>query len=440
MNASFRRVACLVALLAGGGARLTAEADAAQAMALARDGAAAADAKDFPTYLSKMEAAAALRPDYPRILVNLAAAQAANDRPDDAIATLNRLAALGANSPVEKSDEFASLRDRKDFQDVAARIAANMQSQGEGDVVFTLPEMTGLLEGVAWREKTGDFFFGDVFNRAIWLRTPDKKVRRFSAENAAFGIFGLAVDEAGGSLWAATSAVPGMRGYTDELIGSAGLAEFDLASGALRRMIPLQAAGDHQTHVLGDLTLAPDGTIYLPDSGASVLWRLAPGAKDLEAFVESPEFLSLQGVVATPDGSALYLSDYADGLLRISLPARTVHRLASPPDTTLVGLDGLVRAPNGDLIGMQNGLRPKRVVRIALDETGENVTAVTVLESAHLNMTDPTLGCLGPDGNLFFIGIGGWSRFEGGDVGPTPPRSVPIFRTKLAGEPPKKKK
>ena len=425
---------CFAVALASGLGPLSAEPDAAKAIALAREAAAAADEKDFPTYLAKMEAAAALRPDFPRILVNLAAAQVAKDRPEDAVATLGKLAALGAHSPVDKSEEFAALRERKDFKAVFARIAANMQSKGDADIVFSVPDMTGVVEGIAWREKTGDFFFGDVHNRVVWLRTPDKKVRRFSAEEATFGVFGLVVDETAGALWAATSAVPGMRGYTDELNGAAGLAEFDLESGALRRVVRVPETHDQQTHVLGDLTLAPDGSIYLPDSGASVLWRLAPGGKALEAYVENPEFMSLQGVVAASEGGALFLSDYANGLLRLDLASHAVRRLESPPDTTLIGIDGLVLAPNGDLIGIQNGLRPNRVVRIALDVAGESVTGVTVLESAHLNMPSPTLGCIGPDGNLFFIGNAGWSRFEGADVTPTAPRPVPIFRTKLGVE------
>ena len=37
-----------------------------------------------------LEAAVALRPDFPRMLVNLAAAQLANARADDAIATLEK--------------------------------------------------------------------------------------------------------------------------------------------------------------------------------------------------------------------------------------------------------------------------------------------------------------------------------------------------------------
>lgn len=412
---------------------------AADAMTLARDAAKAAEAKDFPTYLAKMEQAVALRPDYPRMLVNLAAAQVANDRPEDAIATLGRLAALGLHSAVEKSEEFAALRDRKDFKDAVKLLAANVQPKGEGEMAFTLPEMTGVVEGIAWREKTGAFYFGDVHHRTVWLRTADKKVRRFSAEDdAVLGVFGLVVDEEHGALWAATSAVPAMRDYTDAQDGAAGVAEFDLETGALRQVVRVPPTGDHQTHVLGDLALAPDGSVFLPDSGAGVLWRLAPGATALEAFLESAEFKSLQGVVVTPDGGALFLSDYANGLLRVELRSRRASRLDPPANTSLIGVDGLVRAPNGDLIGMQNGTKPTRVLRIVLDGAGETVAGVTVLEAAHITMADPTLGCIATGGNLFFIGNAGWSRFDLPGAGPTPPRTVPIFKTKLEPDAPKK--
>ncbi len=441
MNFRCTRVFLVAALLATARAWSAEMPAAAEAMKLAREAAAAADEKDFSTYLAKMEAAAALRPDFPRILTNLAAAQLANDRPDDSIATLGRLAALGVHSPVDKSEEFVALRGRKEFKDVVAKLANNLVGIGEAEIAFTVPDMTGVIEGIAWREKTGDFFFGDVHNRAVWLRTKDQKVRRFSAEDEnLFGVFGLTVDEERGALWAATSAVPAMHGYANELDGAAGLAEFDLESGALRRVVRVPATNDHMTHVLGDLALAPDGGIFLPDSGAPTLWRLAPGASELEVFAESAEFMSLQGAVVVPELNALLVADHANGLLRVDLTSRAVRRLESPPNTTLIGLDGLVRAPNGDVIAIQNGLKPARVLRLTLDASGESVTTVAVLESAHLNMPAPALGCVALGGDLYFIGNAGWSRFEGEEVKPTAPRPIPIFKTKLAVPPPAKKR
>ncbi len=88
-------------------------------------------------------------------------------------------------------------------------------------------------------------------------------------------------------------------------------------------------------------------------------------------------------------------------------------------------------ASDGAILAIQNGLRPARVLRITMDATSEVVTAVTVLESGHLTMAAPALGCLGPDGALYFIGNAGWTRFEDTEGRPSSPRSVPIFRTDL---------
>jgi len=407
--------------------------DAARAIALAREGAKAAEAQDFAGYLAKMEEAVALRPDFPRMLVNLAAAQVATGREDEAIATLERFAALGVNSPVEKSEDFAALRPRKEFQLVVKKLAANLYPRGAGEIAFSLRDVTGLLEGIAWREKTGEFFFGDVNGRAIWVRKKDGALRRFTPEgDDLFGVFGLAVDEAAGVLWAATSAVPAMRGFVPDQDGTAALAEIDLESGAARRIVPVvRQAGDLHSHVLGDLAVAADGSVFLTDSGAPVLWRLAPGGSALEVFVEHPEFLSLQGIALLGAGVAV-LADHASGLLRVDLATRQVLRLEAPPDTTLIGLDGLCLTPDGTLLAVQNGLRPNRVLAIELEGMASAVASVAVLESGHLAMAAPSLGCLATDGDFYFVGNAGWTRFENTEGQPTPPRPVPVFRTELA--------
>jgi sugar lactone lactonase YvrE len=422
-----------------------------QAQQLAREATAAAEAQDYPKYLEKMQAAVALRPDYPRLLVNLAAAQALNDQPEEAVATLAKLAALGVHSPVEKNKAFAALRERKDFKDVVKKLAANLQNFiGEGEIAFQVPGMTGLIEGIAWREKTGQFFFGDVHHRCVWVRRAPEakdakssapiKVERFTHEgDDLFGVFGLVVDEDRGTLWAATSAVTAMEGYDDTTQhGAAGVADIDLYTGAVRRVA--RVTDDGRPHVIGDLALGPDGTLWLPDSGATVLWRLAPGAKEPEAFVESDEFTSLQGAVVRPDNSAVIVADYGGGLLRVDLRTRAVRPLEPPPNTTLLGIDGLVLAPTGELIAVQNGVRPNRVLRIRLDIADEAIERVEVLEAAHLNMVAPSLGCIAAGGNFFFVGNANWEHFDEPGATATAPRPVPIFRTKLAPEEPKKKK
>lgn len=445
MKTLFLAAAVLAVPLSGSAAQPV----AAQAIGLARDAAKAAEEKDHAAYLAKMEQAVALRPDFPRMLVNLAAAQVANDKPDEAIATLEKLAALGLSSPIEKNDDFAPLKPRKDYQAVLKKVAGNMATKGSGEIAFTLREVTGLIEGIAWREATDEFYFGDVNGRAVWVwkRSADKKdvrggaLRRLTPEgDELYGVFGLAIDEGGGTLWAATSAVPGMRGFAVEMDGTAALAEIDLNTGAVRRTIPVvRKPGDQQSHVLGDLALAPDGSVLATDSGGPTLWRLAPGGSALEESVDSLEFMSLQGIAVLAEKGAVILADHANGFLRVDLRSREVKQLAPPPDTTLIGCDGLVLAPTGQIIAIQNGLRPNRILQVTLDETAEAITEVKVLENGHLQMAAPSLGCVGPGGDIYFIGNAGWTAFENRDGAPTAPRSVPIYKTKIVIDPPKKK-
>jgi sugar lactone lactonase YvrE len=396
---------------------------------LARAATKAADENDPATYLAKMQAAAALRPDMPRILVNLAAAHIANAQNAEAFAALEKLAALGLHSPVEKSPEFAAVRALPKFQAVCKKLAANLYPIGKGEVALTLRNVTGLIEGIAWRAKTGEFYFGDVNARTVWRRTADGNLHRLTPPgDGLFGVFGLAIDEANGTLWAATSAVPAMRGFTSDQDGMAALAEIDLNSGAIRRTLPIERrAGDQQSHVLGDLALGPDGTVWLTDSGGPLMWRLPPGAPALEPFVESADFASLQGVVVRPGGT-LVVSDYPSGLFRIDPNDRSVRRIDTPPGHTLVGIDGLAAGPTGELYAIQNGTRPNRVLKIDLDATDDSIRTITVVEGGHIMMAAPSLGCFGAGGDLFFVGNAGWTRFEETGGAPSAPRSVPIFR------------
>jgi hypothetical protein len=157
---------------------------------------------------------------------------------------------------------------------------------------------------------------------------------------------------------------------------------------------------------------------------------LPRGGNALVPLVESEEFLSLQGIVVRPDGGAI-VSDHANGLLGVDLNRRTVRRLEPPADTSLIGLDGLALTPEGSVLAIQNGLRPNRVLRVDFDGAGEEVASVTVLESGHITMAAPSLGCIAVDGDFYYIGNAGWTRFEDTEGKPTAPRQVPIFRTKL---------
>ena len=392
---------------------------------LRRTAEAAYQRQDFAAARDAYAAALALRPDSPRYLHHLAATQALTDRSDDALATLQRLTALGVAPAVERDSAFASLQGSRAFNAIRTALAANREPQGSADLLVELPGRIGIIEGIAFRDRTGDLFLGDVHQRCIWRRDRDGRVTRYSAETEElFGVFGLALDETRQTLWAATSAVPEMSGFTPEQKGRAALAAFSLLTGELLRVIDVPSDG--RDHVLGDLIVAPDGTIYATDSTAPIIWRYLPGGEEMDKLVEYPDFVSLQGLVLT--NRTLIAADFANGLFAIDLSesAPVVRAFTPPPNATLVGLDGLAPAPDG-LFAVQNGVSPQRLIRVGLSSDLTALTSVTVLAAAFPHLDDLALVTL-VNGRPTFIANAGWENFDAAKSAHPPAHSVRIFQ------------
>lgn len=390
-----------------------------------REFTAAYNRQDYPAALAACEAALRLRPDSPRYCYNLAVLHAQLHHPAEALAALRRLADLGIFLPIEKEEAFASLRDTPEFSAIVRSLAAHRAPVGRVAPIFDLPGMAGIIEGVAFRPATGDWFFGDVHERCVWRRAPTGHFSRFSPPgDVFFGVFQLALDEPRGLLWAATTMLPESAGYTPADQGRAALVALDLATGKLLRTYPLPA--DQRDHVLGDLTLAPDGTLFATDSTAPILWRLAPGDAAPQPFLESPAFSSLQGLALLPGGKKLLVSDYANGLFVIDLAARTASPLAPLPHTTFLGLDGLLLGKNHTVLAVQNGVAPQRVVRLTLSPDATRVIAFTVLTAALPDLDDLTLLAATPAGPAV-VAQSGWAAFAD-PKNPAPPHTVRLLR------------
>ncbi|MEX2043750.1 MAG: hypothetical protein WD941_00255 [Opitutus sp.] len=404
--------------------------DVVRAMDLDREASVAEEQGDIPTFLSKIEEAAGLRPDFPRLLMKLAAAQLANEQAGAALATLGRIAAMGVSMPVERDDAFATLRGRPEFDAVLKKFAGNTRPQGSGEIAFALREVTGLIEGITWRESTGDFLFGDVNGRVVWIRDRNNSLRRLNVDSdELLGVFGLAVDTGQGALWAVMSAVPAMRGFSADQEGLAALAEIDLDSGEVRRTITLTAGARMPgLPLLADVVVAPDGAVYATGSATGVVWRLPAGASALEPLAEDESLMTLSAMTIVAGGSALLVADRMSGLFHVDIGSGAVRRLEEPADTTLVGIDGLVTAADGTILAIQNGTNPNRILRLQLDLGTFRISGVTILEAGHFTMAAPSLGCIGPGGDFYFVGNSGWHRFGYG-AEPTEPRSLPVFRT-----------
>ena len=80
-----------------------------------------------------------------------------------------------------------------------------------------------------------------------------------------------------------------------------------------------------------------------------------------------------------------------------------------PQQTTLHGIDALVRHGR-DVVGVQNGIDPQRVILIRMAPGWTAVEGVEVLAANLPELSEPTLATV-VGGDLVVVGNGQWSRF-----------------------------
>src|SRR5436190_19315335 len=383
-------------------------ADLSRSRAFERSALASYRAKDYAAFLRDIKQAADLRPDLPRLIYNLAGAYALNGNPDESVALIDRLIAMGVFFDFEKDDDFASLGASR-LMEIGKRARANNVATNSSPRAFTLPDREMIPEGIAYDPVSRRFFVGSIHQGRIVSVDQNGRSVDFSAPNdGLWSVSGMAVDADRRILWATTSSFPQFAGYKPSEKGRAGMFKYDLNTGKLLDKF-FAPAGDGE-HALGDLTLGRSGRVYITDSISPVIYTIAPNGKVLETFIRDETFSSLNGITFDTSGNSLYVSDYTNGVYRIDVLSKKFVQIKPSKNVTLIGIDGLYFF-RGDLIATQNGVSPQRVVRFSLNPTKTEITAFRTLEANHPDFLEPTLGVI-VKGDLFCVANSQWPLID----------------------------
>jgi sugar lactone lactonase YvrE len=361
-------------------------------------------AAEYPAYLANLQQASDLRPNHPRLLYNLAGAYALNGKTDESFALINRIIAMGLYFPFEKDDDFKSLG--PDLMKQAMAMAGkNKRAVNASARAFTLPDKELIPEGIAHDPVSGKFFVSSIHKGKIVSIDKNGTVSDFSsAGDGLWSVSGMKVDARRRVLWASTTAFSQMAGHNAADEGKAGVFKYDLSTGKLldKYLLP----NTPEKHALGDLIVDKTGRVYATDSVAPVIYTIAPGGNSLEVFLRDPAFNSLQGLAFTKDEKILYVADYSKGIFRIDLPSKAITQIKPSQNVVLLGIDGLYFL-GGNLIAIQNGVNPQRVIHIGLNQGKTEALATKTLEANHADFFEPTLGVL-VDNNFYYVANSQW--------------------------------
>ncbi len=285
---------------------------------------------------------------------------------------------------------FDDLWKDDEFQAVLRQLEAEEPRTPDAPEAVRLPKSAARLipEGVAWDEAGQRFLIGSIARHKIVAVDRQGRMKEFSKPRDGLDeVLGLAVDAKRNRLYAVVT-----RGFDPEARPANAVVSYDLRRG--RKLLRFEVAAAGQ---LNDVAVAPDGTVYASDSAAGSVFRMKPGARGFELVGEAGSAAGANGLAVAPDGRLYVTMSTGIGLLGLTEEGK-IGRLPQPDSLVTGCLDGLYwhqAGAAGDLVGVQNGCNPGRVIRIHLAGDGRRIESVQVLQSHHHPaFHEPTTGAI----------------------------------------------
>jgi sugar lactone lactonase YvrE len=358
--------------------------------------------KDYRAALKKLLESDRRVPGNPDTIFRLAAVDCWLGQYEAGMQQLQRLLRMRAYFDLRQEPAFAGLSKSVQFRHLLAEMEKIRTAKVvRASTAFRVADPSFLPEGIAYDFKTNSLFLASVYRRKIVRFDREGRLKDFlrAGESGIWSISGIGVDSRRRVLWACSNRFEGSEGYVKGTEKEAALYAFDLDTAGLNRRYPIQKPGDN--HFCDGLTLAPEGTVYVADSAGLTVYEGKPGESNLRVLIGPESGISPQGLALSCDGRALFVSDYMSGIYSLNLKDGKISRVQEDPPDSLAGIDGLV-AYGKDLIAIQNGIQPNRVVMLRMSEDGLTVRALKVLDINHPLFGEPTLGTL-VNSSLFFV-------------------------------------
>ncbi|MEB2314752.1 MAG: hypothetical protein OZ919_01510 [Xanthomonadaceae bacterium] len=356
---------------------------------------------DLNAELAALDRRIALRPHIGAYKLDKAVTLAREDRKSEAYTLLIEMQNAGYAYDLRGDQRFSRIADTEVWGYILDNLDRNRQPFGEGKLAYTLPREDLLLESMAFDATRRQLLVGSAREGKVYAVGEGGKLAPIAsadADNGMWAVFDLVVDAPRNVLWVASTAVPHFKSYRPEAdLGRAGVFKFDLKTGKFLKSY-LSPVVPGQSFLLSSIALGKDGEVYVADGVNRAIYQVRDD--QFRRILHAPMLGSISALAVSTDGRRLYMADPERGVLGITLSNAQPFDVRVPEKLSLEGISALEVVGN-DLLVVQSGMNPARVMRLALSPEGDTIVGVRPIEASN-----PQFGKIGTtalDGTTLYL-------------------------------------
>jgi hypothetical protein len=322
-----------------------------------------------------------------------------------AFSDLEKFVQMGQSTDLlTESSEFALLRKQPEFAKAQDGMAKNRVAISLARTAFPLSEPALLPEDLDYDANTKRFFITTVRGKKIISADFDGTISEFAKAPDDWPLLAIKIDPQRNLIWATEVALRGFVFVSESDWGRSAVLCYDLRTGKLLHRIE-----GPRGSALGDMTLAPDGDVIISDGDGGGVYRVKESNQELERL-DAGDFISPQTPAVYPDGKQIFVPDYLRGIGILDVSTKMVRWLGTEDRFAINGIDGLY-LKDGNLVAVQNGTSPERVIAFKLDPTLTKIIGETLVERSTDTLGDPTHGVFIGD-DFYYIANSGWDVID----------------------------
>ncbi|MBF8186626.1 SMP-30/gluconolactonase/LRE family protein [Nonomuraea sp. K274] len=262
-------------------------------------------------------------------------------------------------------------------------------------------------EGVAYDPARKAFLVSSMRQGTVSILRPDGSVKTLVRDSKLISAVGIQIDSAHQRLFVANADDgAGEHSSPETQKHVAGLGVYDLRTGHRVRYVDLAATtgGVRENHFGNDIALAPDGTAYVTDSFAPVIYRVDTDGRASvflrDARLGGSDFAA--NGIAWQDGH-LIIAKTNDGTLW-RVPAQRPRSLRRVPlDRPLTGADGIALRRDGSLLVVRNRLSATPANAVAVVRPAKDWKSARVTSQRFWKDPAPTTAAADPRGRFYVL-------------------------------------